>query len=297
LVGAIPLNPAYFINGSFSEYTPFYEQFRFRRLRFIYVTSSSTTYGGEVFMYVDENPSVAALNSAGSAFPSKLMSTANAMMGPLWTNMALDYVPGSKDFKLLNPLTNESMEESTYGTFYIYQTNPAVAAGYVMVDEEVEFIGKRNTGYQTPLSYITPYTYVTNSHITDISATPAQGTDVTVATYFPAPSVSIPGTIYKCILDSGNSAYGSNSGNAWQLSYYTASATSISLTNGTVFYALVVSATQTKLYWTYLAATSGFVTASTNQTNAIQYGNGGTRSGYALWYTIVYAPASQSLGN
>jgi predicted secreted protein len=296
LCGAIPLNPTYFVNGSFSEYTPFYEQFRLRRIRFTYITSSPTSSGGEVFMYLDENPSVSVLNSRSTSFPSKLMSTKNSVMGPLWLNTSLDYRPGSQDYKLLNPITNASMEESTYGTFYIFQSNPASTAGYVIADCEIEFVGKRNTMYQSPLSYITPYTYTSFDLQYDYSATPVQGTDVLVTTYSLSPNPSTPGTIYKLILDMTNSVMGSTIANAWQLSYYNQTASPISLTSGTVVYALVQSAAYTKYYWSFAAAQAGFLTTGTNQTNAIQYGSGGLRSKYAVWQVLVYAPGSQSLG-
>lgn len=297
LVGAIPLNPAYFTNGSFSEYTPFYESFRIIRGRFTYITSAATTNGGEVFMYCDENPAAAVLNSQGSAFPAKLMSTKNAVMGPLWLNTSLDYTPSSKDYKLLNPITNASLEESTYGTLYVFQINPGTNPGYIMADFEIEFLGKRNTSLQSSLAYITPYTYVSRVNVADILAVPTQGTDVVVNTFNISPNPSIAGTIYKFILDSSNSIYGSTPGNCWQLSLGPASpADTITLANGTVVYALVQNNTTTKLYWSYTAAAAGFTIGGAQYTNAIQYGSGILRTQYAFWQCLVYAPGRQSIG-
>lgn len=162
-----PLNPCYLASGSLAMYTPYYDEYKLHAVEFTFHTKMPTSTNGEVFMAVTSNPSNNLYDTSNSNFVAKFMTTPNAIMGPVWQSHKMIYRPDQASFKKVNPLTDASMVDSTYGDFVIYVQSTTLGStiGYVVINYDITFRKKRFTSAMVMLGELYPTLYTTVSEV------------------------------------------------------------------------------------------------------------------------------------
>ncbi len=202
-----PLNPCYLASGSLSMYTPYYDEYKLHAVEFTFHTKMPTSTNGEVFMAVTSNPSNNLYDTSNSNFVAKFMTTPNAIMGPVWQSHKMIYRPDQSSFRKVNPLTDASMVDSTYGDFVIYVQSTTLGStiGYVVINYDITFRKKRYTSAMVMLGELYPTIYTTISEVGTLGAHVVNDPVQLVInnTGFASATATKFGAVFEAIYDSG----------------------------------------------------------------------------------------------
>lgn len=202
-----PLNPCYLASGSLSMYTPYYDEYKLHSVEFTFHTKMPTSTNGEIFMAVTSNPTNNLYDTSNSNFVAKFMTTPNAIMGPIWQSHKMIYRPDQAIFKKVNPLTDASMIDSTYGDFVIYVQSTSLGStiGYVVIKYDITFRKKRFTSAMTMLSELNPTLYVSVSEVGTLGAHVVNNPVELIVnnSSFAAAGANKYGAVFEAIYDSG----------------------------------------------------------------------------------------------
>jgi hypothetical protein len=146
---AFGLNPIQLGIRQLAMHSYCYDHYRYRSLRFRYVTQMGATSLGQLLMFIDTNTKNADQYLAGGALnlPGSLSMVADAssldhsLMVPIWQNAALAYKPCNPNEYFWVQGADESNRLSSPGVFVVMQTCAAGGAwtsGFLYCDYEVE---------------------------------------------------------------------------------------------------------------------------------------------------------------
>jgi len=205
LQAIVPLNPGNFGNSMLSNVSRFYEQFRFRKLRLHYLTSSATTTAGTVVLshQVDSLNEVPSRGYKSSDLYSNLFSRENTLMGPVWDNAFMD-VPkeGLERWCFTDSKFGHTVEDLFSGYLLAYSTIESGVPGRLVLEFVCEFKGRANEigdNIPRPMTTIMNYT-ISSKTAGDIAQGDISG-GITV----------VNETIVMFYMDSATTTYGTGS--------------------------------------------------------------------------------------
>ncbi len=232
-----PMNPCYLTSTSLSMYTPFYDEYRIRKAVVTFHTKMPTTTSGEIWMTTTDNPTLNLYDTQSVNFVSKLMSTQNAVMGPIWSSLRINLNPKSGYLKT-NPLTDASPCDSTAGDFLVYVQSSSTGGvlGYLMLEYDIEFRKRRYTSASSMLSTLSP-TLAANvveneTHVVGAPVQLANLSSLTINT-----GATSRGAVFEIVYDS-STAFPS----VWASTIYSTTPVNLTIKPGQKFYALLVQA-------------------------------------------------------
>ncbi len=197
-VGGVPLTPAAFSSATIRGYTQIFNKFKINRIAFHYITNSSTAQAGDVMFYHEKNRSDPFPDFTNSNFLPVVLSDANTVIGPQWTNHSVEIKPV------------DSFNSTDYGTMFS-KTPTANSPGYVLMDYDITFkelsISPRAGLLPNPRIpwYCTSFGVGSSSKSAgDTFALAINGNNY-MGTQATAPSGISDGEIYKVIFDITNS--------------------------------------------------------------------------------------------
>lgn len=143
LCGGTPLTPAALVASALRGFFSSYERYRVIRLQLHYITSSPTSLPGDVLLLYHENRGGPKVNHNSANFLSYALSSANAVLGPQWSNKSVNISVGS-DWKLTDFFNSEDLQHQSDGEILLYgrATSNGISPdspGYLVIDYEVEF--------------------------------------------------------------------------------------------------------------------------------------------------------------
>lgn len=202
----VPINPLYFGSTPIGRAAAVYKKFRFKRLAFQYVTRQPTSSAGEILMSLNTSVSDEALSSTGSDFLSKAMSYPCALMGPLWVNHTLK-CPIKSTWSNVDCLSSVDYDDNIPFELYVYvQSAITDVVGYLFIDYEIEFAEVDYNERTTAIPLANGYGVVTG--LVDSPAPVAGAPMVTSAGTLPGGSILGNGAVFKLVINSTASTYG-----------------------------------------------------------------------------------------
>ena len=283
------INPCYLSSGSLSMYNPFYDEYRFNSIKMTFFTKVPTSTNGEVFMSVTDNPTTNLFDITSGAFYSKFMTSQNAVMCPIWQSTSIVWTPSERTFKKVNPLTDGSPSESTYGDALVYvQSNTGnVAVGYLLLEYDIVYRKKRFSSQTAMLSSLSPTVQLSFSE----TATHAVNGDVTVssadATYAAAAG-NLYGSVWEATYDS-NTTFPS----AWYSSILGDTKVLQSIKPGAKLY--FVAKGQSSGYYSFVVYTNYPSAIACGRDNLVYNDTNTAFTGLVFQITAVYAGIAQML--
>jgi len=283
LAGVSPLNPIWWGAGSsISQYLAFYEKFKINSMVFEFRTDAPTNQSGTVAMWVDESLKTGTYDKSSSTFLSKVLSTPGSIVGPVWQNMTLRYVPTDKEFRYLNGLSSMPIEHCDYADLFVVNSGDAISNGYIVVSYDITFARPQYTGFGALLPCRAQnFTYYTGNLAANavvgnafrLGGAPNQNTGDVTKLYFDLYSSTFP--------------IGTTSSNLIQIAYLDANGntynTNIVFKDGMVLYALWTGSTWL-MYPTYEAA------CTSSRDRVYTYRTASTTTGsLSFWAQTVYA--------
>jgi hypothetical protein len=141
--GGMALTPMALNASALRGYFQSHQQYRFRNVCAHYITSSPTSLSGDVIVMYHANHGGPKVNHTSNNFMAYALSTADAVLGPQWTNHSVQIKPKG-NWLGTDVLNAEDVEHQADGEILIYTKNTTngVAAdspGYFLIDYEVEF--------------------------------------------------------------------------------------------------------------------------------------------------------------
>lgn len=139
MVGGSPLAPGAFADTTIANYMRIYQKFRFKGIVVHYITSSATSDKGDIMFYYGKDRSSVYLNQSSSQLLGFVLSDADTVIGPQWTNhsASLNIV---SDWKYTDYGMHDGIEEYAAGeVFLLSRTSTTESPGYVLFDYIIEF--------------------------------------------------------------------------------------------------------------------------------------------------------------
>jgi hypothetical protein len=139
LVGGMPLTPACLISSVVKNTSLMYNKFRFNKVRFHYITSSSTATTGDIIFYVRKNEGSGMPDCSSTSFLPYVLSDSNTVIGPQWTNHTFEFNGNSSWLETDYGATSESERYSDHDVFLFSKTSSTDSPGYVLIDYDISF--------------------------------------------------------------------------------------------------------------------------------------------------------------
>jgi len=243
LVGGMPLTPSVMFGSAVQNYVRCYGSWRFIACAFHYIASSPTSAAGQVMMYTQKTRSDPMINWASTTFVPFVMTDPGTTLGPVWTNHTSTYKP-EPGWRSTDYLLGDDLNDEAAGDIFCFEKSGATSLpGFVLMDYIIEFreLSANPKRSLLPLERTTWVNVALGRNAIPVTL----GGSVAV---FPfnvkldgSASVEPPGAsigdIYKVVIDSTNSIYGTaNVSNLLQLSY--PGGATISIVNGFTVYAV-----------------------------------------------------------
>lgn len=275
LIGGIPITPCAFPSTILRNYCQMYSDFKVNSITAHYITSSPTSQAGDVLFYYEPRRVTPMLDYTNANFLPTVLSDPNTIIGPQWTNHTMTTTP-VRDWKSTSYGNSPDPDEEAAGALYLFsKTNAANSPGYILIDYDVSF---RRLAVN-PRFGVLPVQRAQSTNVclgqsSAVTAGNAASFDLTTGKTVAGVTSSQPtgattGDIYKVVLQVTNSTVtGVNA--AWtacttaNLLRYSDD-TTMTLDDGTTFYALRVNATDYKLFAT-------IAQAQLNSTAALEWG-------------------------
>lgn len=276
-VGGMPLTPAALVASAIRGYFQSYQSYRWLRLDAHYISSSPTSLAGDILLMWHANRGGPKVNHNSANFMSYALSTANALLGPQWSNHTVSIMP-SQEWRNTDILDAEDLQHQSDGEILVYSRNTVNGTtpdspGYLILDYIVEFkLMMTNPRVLTLPNNLFKWANVGIRCIAGGgSFSPAQGDRVLFTTlsadnYTANNSVltgNTVGFIYQMVLDLDVSLYnpnGINLSTCWGVKYDDQGATSnapYALTTGTTLYLGYNNSAAFEVYPNYDAALTG----------------------------------------
>jgi len=216
LCGGTPLSPIAFADSTIGTYLRLYGKFKWNKLCVYYITSSPTSSTGDVMFYYSKNRDSVFLNQTSSMLLPYVMTDENSVIGPQWTNHAMNVVKTST-WKSTDYGMDETLNEYSDGElFLLSKTNTTDSPGYVLFDYEIEFAEQQLQPRLLNMPIPRAQFWQLNIGETSLATTDTTTLFVASATgnnlsgnASAMPSGAAAGDIYKIIFDITNSAAGS----------------------------------------------------------------------------------------
>jgi len=271
LAGGIPITPCAMPTTSLREYCQMYGFFKFNSLAVHYITSSPTSQAGDVVFYYEKDRAGPMIDSTSTSFLPYILSDANTVLGPQWTNHTALLRP-DPEFKTTDYGMNLDLNEDANGTVFIFsKTNAANSPGYILFDYDITFkqhqINPRAGLLPVVRAQWTQTCIGETAAVQTINSTvllPAFQGKAVSGSNAAAPVGASAGDIYKIILDVTNSTVSGvnaawtnvTAATAWAYKNPLASGVAITLDDGFTCYG-VFSNNTLNLYSTFANAMTG----------------------------------------
>ncbi len=209
--GGMSLTPLGLNASALRGYFQSHQEYRFRKVVAHFITSSPTSLSGDIIVMYHANHGGPKVNHTSNNFMAYALSTADAVLGPQWTNHSVQIQPKG-NWLGTDILNSEDVEHQADGEILIYTRNTTnVAAadspGYFLIDYEVEFRSlMTNPRLATIPSSVFKW-FPTGLFINfNLTAGDPIRLDVANATTYTATTGTIPpatlvGTIFQIVLD------------------------------------------------------------------------------------------------
>lgn len=139
LTGGMPLTPACMPTTILKNFCQMYNKFKFNKIVFHYITSSSTSSTGDVVFYYNKTASSSGINPTANTFLPYVLSDAMNVIGPQWTNHSMAVTP-SGGWKVTDYGLNSEVDMMSQGDFFLYsKTSTTESPGYVIMDYDISF--------------------------------------------------------------------------------------------------------------------------------------------------------------
>jgi hypothetical protein len=139
LIGGMPLTPAALPSSILRNYCQMFQKFKVNKIVVHYITSSPTSQAGDILFYYERDALAPMIDYSNSSFLPFVLSDANTVIGPQWTNhsMLVNPIP---DWKTTLFAANTDLNEDKSGTIFMFsKTNAANSPGYVLIDYDISF--------------------------------------------------------------------------------------------------------------------------------------------------------------
>jgi len=218
LAGGMPLTPCVLPSSVLRNYCQMFAYFKINKMLVHYITSSPTSQAGDIMFYYERNRKSPFPDFTNSSFLPYVLSDANTIIGPQWTNHTLIIDPVS-EWKTTAFATNSDFNEDALGSVFLFsKTNAANSPGYVLIDYDISFkemaVNPRAgvlpvaRGQCNPICFgaaALAYTAGTTGTVTSVIGNGVSGLPAAL------PSGALTGDIYKFIV----SATASTTLNTW----------------------------------------------------------------------------------
>jgi len=250
LTGGMPLTPCCMPSTALRNFVQMYNKFKFNKCIFHYITSSSTSTTGDVLFYYQKNASSSEIDWTNASFLPYVLSDANTVIGPQWTNHSIVVTP-TGPYRSTDYGVSCNQELYSQGDIFLFsKTSSTESPGYVIFDYDITFkelsVNPRAGLLPLAKAQWQPVSFVfANGAVT--SATQAVNTSLST-TFIGGVTISSPsfsvGDVYKFVIDSTNSNYVVSS-NSTLLGRLLTNNTisSITLDDGYTIFAVAVSTT------------------------------------------------------
>lgn len=209
--GGMALTPMALNASALRGYFQSHQQYRFRKVCAHFITSSPTSLSGDIMVMYHANHGGPKVDHTSSNFMSYALSTADAVLGPQWTNHSVQITPKG-NWLGTDVLNAEDVEHQADGEILIYTkntTNGSVAdsPGYFLIDYEVEFKSLMTNSRISSIPSSVFKWYPTGLFINmNLTAGDPIRMDVANATTYTATMGLVPpntssGTIFQVVLD------------------------------------------------------------------------------------------------
>lgn len=294
LIGGLPLTPAAMYGSAIQNYVRMYGSWKLVAAAFHFITAAATTNAGEVLLYTQKTHSDPMVNWASTAFVPFVLSDPGTVMGPVWMNHTSVYKP-EDSWRSTDYLNGDDLNDEAAGDIYCFQKGPTATQSYVLMDYIFEFkeLSANPKRGLLPLERTAWF----NTSLGKNGANVTSGTTTFQLNVFgnnlsgqaaKDPTGASLGDIYKVIVDSTNSSYGSaTTANLVVLKY--PSGQGVTIVNGFTCYALLDSVTTTYSLFPSLS----FARAGVNN---FVYGltNGSLTFNLQCWLTLIDGTEVQS---
>jgi hypothetical protein len=294
MVGGAPLTPASFVDSNIRMYMNMYNQFRFVSFTVHYITSSPTSANGDIMFYYGKNRESVFLDQTSANLLPFVISDPNTVLGPQWQNASAKFTCSGKWKSTDYGMDAQIGEYADGELFLLSKTTSNESPGYVLFDYVIEF---REKSISPRLLTLPVTRALWNQCSFNLSgATTTNGTVFNLVVggnnISGAPSVLPPGTqsgdIFKIILDYSNSVGALNPSFVlvpFSQHLGNATATSVTLQNGSTFYASVGTNNLLTLFFTAAGAYS-------NSNPLVASGTGNVTVTLQFWMSYVGASSA-----
>jgi hypothetical protein len=265
IIGSIPLTPCAFPSTILRNYCQMYSEFKINSMRAHFITSSPTSQAGDVMFFYEKQRIAPMIDYTNNSFLPFVLSDPNTIIGPQWTNHTADMIP-DKEWKTTLFGSSTDLNEECAGTLNLFsKTNTANSPGYVLLDYDISFknvaLNPRFGVLPVARAIATPMCLTAPATTTAANAanwTYSTGKTVGAATSA-LPNGGLIGDVYKLVVQLQSSTVTGNNA-AWTATSYSgvtsdkivqyADDTAITLDDGTVFYGLISTTNNMRLFST-----------------------------------------------
>lgn len=206
LIGGMPLTPCALPSSILRNYCQMFQKFKINKIVVHYITSSPTSQAGDILFYYERDALAPMIDYSSSSFLPFVLSDANTVIGPQWTNHSMMVSP-IPDWKTTLYGNQSDLNEDKAGTLFMFsKTNAANSPGYVLIDYDISFkelsVNPRAGTLPIARAQSTFVCLTTTSSLTagnGFGFTAATGKTIANVTSA-LPTGAVPGDVYKVVL-------------------------------------------------------------------------------------------------
>jgi len=268
------ISPAFFYGGILGNLARCYSKYVFKRILIHYIPKVSTNLSGQVVICSSSNVTMPCLRPESNTFLQRALVSGNGVMGPIWAPLRMQIKTDTKP-RYVNAFTNSDIDENVFCEVQVLtQVGTSQQTGFLWMEYECELIDN----VLEPHSIELPIAQGPGSRVSliAVTTTPTAGSPVVLGDTAGILTTSVPGTIYRFVLDIQGSLPpgGTTFANAWAITTMRQASTT-SASGTTTPDTLVGGMT------VYLVVYSSTLTVYTSLENAIS----GVGSGQFMWST------------
>lgn len=141
LVGGMPLTPCVLPSSVLRNYAQMFQYFKINSATLHYITSSATSQTGDIMFYYERDRKQPMVDYTNTSFLPFVLSDANTVIGPQWTNHTL-FIQPVKEWKTTAFALNVDSNEDAIGSAFLFsKTSTTSSPGYVLIDYDISFKG------------------------------------------------------------------------------------------------------------------------------------------------------------
>lgn len=143
MTGVIVINPVSLGSDEIQNMARVYQHYRVHRATLHFKPTVGTSNGGEVIVVSNSDPNFKPVDtSLNSSFYQRALSTNHTILTPSWMPASMELAVDN-GIKVCDNLNSSTLEDFCSGIVYTYQDGIASAAGYFLLDLDIEFQGLR----------------------------------------------------------------------------------------------------------------------------------------------------------